>query len=67
LVHEESGERERNYRGWQWSDVDIHQTKLLRLVIEGISRINVKTRHSTFYLLRDKIAVKNALNANIQF
>jgi hypothetical protein len=67
LVHEESGERERKYRGWQWSDVDIHQTKLLRLVIEGISEINVKTRHSTFYLLKDRTAVKNALNTNIQF
>jgi len=67
LVHEESGESELNYRGWQWSDVDVHQTKLLRLVIEGISRINVKTRHSTFYLLKDRNAVKNGLNASLQF
>jgi len=67
LVHEESGEGETNYRGWQWSDVDTHQTKLLRLVIEGISKINVKTRHATYYLLRDRKAVKNALNAHVQF
>jgi len=67
LVHEKSGEDELNYRGWQWSDVDVHQTKLLRLVIEGISQINVKTRHSTYYLLRDRKAVKNVLNAPVQF
>ncbi len=67
LVHEESGEGESHYRGWQWSDVEVHQTKLLRLVIEGISKISVKTRHSTYYLLRDRKAVKNALKAHEQF
>jgi hypothetical protein len=67
LVHEESGEGELNYRGWQWSDVDVNQTKLMRLVVEGISKINVKTRHSTHYLLRDRNAVKNALDTQVQF
>jgi CRISPR/Cas system-associated exonuclease Cas4 (RecB family) len=61
LVHEESGEGEMNYRGWQWRDVDVHPSKLMRLVIEGISKVNVKTRHSTYYLLRDRAAVKRAL------
>jgi hypothetical protein len=67
LVHEESGEGDLNYRGWQWSDVDANQTKLMRLVVEGISKINVKTRHSTYYLLRDRTAVKSALDAQVQF
>ena len=67
VVHEESGEGERNYQGWQWSDVEVHQTKLMRLVIEGISKINVKTRHSTHYLLRDKEAVKKALDLPVQY
>jgi hypothetical protein len=67
LVHEESGEGEMNYGGWQWSDVEVHPTKLMRLVIEGISKVNVKTRHSTHYLLRDRNAVKKALRHPVQF
>jgi CRISPR/Cas system-associated exonuclease Cas4 (RecB family) len=66
LVHEESGEIELNYRGWQWSDVEVHPTKLMRLVIEGISKVSVKTRHSTYYLLRDRNAVKKALRPSVQ-
>ena len=62
VIHEESGERERNYRGWQWSDFEVHPTKLMRLVIEGISKVNLKTRHSTHHLLRDRNAVKKTLN-----
>ena len=61
LVHEETGKAERNYRGWQWSDVETHPTKLIRLVTEGISRVHLKTRHSTHYLLRDREAVRKAL------
>ena len=67
VVHQESGEGERNYQGWQWSDVDVHQTKLMRLVIEGIAVISLKTRHSTRYLLKDREAVKKALDLPVQF
>jgi len=66
VVHEESGEGEVDYRGWQWSDVEVHPTKLMRFVIEGISKVNVKTRHSTYYLLRDRNAVKKALMSPVQ-
>lgn len=66
LVHEETGETERNYQGWEWSDVDIHPTRLIRLVTEGISRVNLKTRHSTYYLLRDREAVRKALSTQGQ-
>jgi CRISPR/Cas system-associated exonuclease Cas4 (RecB family) len=66
VVHEESEEGEINYRGWQWSDVEVHPTKLMKLVIEGISKVNVKTRHSTYYLLRDRNAVKKALRSPVQ-
>ena len=61
VVHEESGKESRTYRGWQWHDVETHPTKLIRLVTEGISRINVKTRDATSYVLRDREAVKRAL------
>ena len=66
MVHEETGEGERNYRGWQWGDVETHPTKLIRLVTEGISRVSLKTRHSTHYLLRDREAVRKALSSSGQ-
>lgn len=61
VVHEESGRDFHSYQGWQWSDVEMHPTKLIRLVTEGISRINLKTRQATRYVLRDRELVKRAL------
>ena len=61
LTHEESGREARSYQGWQWHDVETHPTKLIRLVTEGISRINLRTRQATSYLLRDRDAVKRVL------
>jgi len=61
LTHEESGREARSYQGWQWHDVETHPTKLIRLVTEGISRISLRTRQATQYLLRDRDAVKRVL------
>src|SRR5436853_3378265 len=61
VTHEESGREARSYQGWQWHDVETHPTKLIRLVTEGISRISLRTRQATSYLLRDKDAVKRVL------
>lgn len=61
VAHEEAVPSYLNYQGWQWSDVETHPTKLIRLVTEGISRINLKTRQATHYVLRDRDAVKRAL------
>ncbi len=61
VTHEETGGQARTYQGWQWHDVETHPTKLIRLVTEGISRISLRTRQATVYLLRDRDAVKRAL------
>src|SRR5712692_3331807 len=61
VTHEDSGRDARSYQGWQWHDVETHPTKLIRLVTEGISRISLRTRQATSYLLRDKDAVKRVL------
>ena len=61
LVHEESASQSSGYMGWQWHDVDTHPTRLVRLVTEGISRVNLRTRRATYYLLRDRRVVKRAL------
>ncbi len=62
LVYEESVARSRNYQGWQWHDVETHPTKLIRLVTEGITRISLRTRQATYYVLRDRDALRRALN-----
>ncbi len=61
VAHEESSQESRNYQGWQWHDVETHPTKLIRLVTEGISRISLRTRQATYYLLRDRQTVKKCL------
>src|SRR5207247_9668391 len=54
LVHEESGRDARTYQGWRWHDGESHPRKRMRLVSEGISRINLRHREATSYLLRDR-------------
>ena len=61
IASEEEGLRTPNYRGWQWHDVEVHPTRLIRLVTEGVSRINMRTRQATFYLLRDRAKAKQVL------
>ncbi|MBO0887873.1 hypothetical protein J2P12_02090 [Candidatus Bathyarchaeota archaeon] len=65
VVHEESGRESHSYQGWQWHDVEIHPTKLIRLVTEGITRINLKTRQATAYVLRDREVVKRVLGIDV--
>lgn len=62
VICEESPLDSRTYQGWQWHDVETHPTKLIRLITEGISRISLRTRQATYYLLRDREAVKYALS-----
>ena len=50
-----------SYQGWQWHDVETHPTKLIRLITEGISKVNLKTRHTTYYVLREKDLVRRVL------
>jgi hypothetical protein len=47
--------------GWRWDDVEVHPTRLIRLVTNGISQINLRTRKATFYLLKDRDETKRAL------
>lgn len=61
LFHEESSAGNRFYRGWQWQDVETAPSELPRLVIEEIAMVNLRTKHATYHLLRDREAVKEAL------
>jgi hypothetical protein len=59
LAHEENAGPQS--QGWRWHDVETHPTKLIRLVTDGIARVSLKTRGATYYLLRDREAVRRTL------
>jgi hypothetical protein len=66
IGHEEQNANNQNYLGWEWFDVETHPAKLIRLVTEGIVRVNFKSNSSTCYLLKERQAVKTALgNAGV--
>lgn len=59
--HEKQNSENPNYLGWEWYDVETLGTKLQRLVVSGIIKINFKSRSSTCYLLKDRNATIGAL------
>ena len=62
LEHEEQNAGNSSYTGGEWHDVETLGAKLQRLVMNGITKVNFKTRGSTTYLLKDKDVVKKALH-----
>jgi len=62
LINEETN-NPWNYQGWRWPDVEIHPTKLMRLVTEGISKISARSRTGTYYLLKDSGIVRKVLRS----
>jgi len=61
VEHEEQNAMNPHYLGWEWYDVETLGAKLQRLVINGIIKVNFKSRSSTCYLLKDRDAAKEAL------
>jgi hypothetical protein len=61
VAHEEKGLHSPGYMGWRWHDVEVHPTRLIRLVTDGVSRISLRTRQATYYLLKDREEIKRAL------
>ncbi len=61
VLNEETSAGTAGYQGWRWDDVETHPTKLIRLVTEGIAKLNLRTRHGSYYLLRDVDMVKTSL------
>lgn len=62
VKEEEQHANEQHYLGWQWFGVETHPSKLMRLVTEGIARVNFKSNSSTNYMLKEKNEVKIALS-----
>ncbi|HEV2119842.1 MAG TPA: hypothetical protein VGS11_07050 [Candidatus Bathyarchaeia archaeon] len=62
---EEEGQNNPSYQGWQWSDLEMHPTRVLKLVIEGIAKISLRTRRATYYLLKEPELVKTVLKSSV--
>ena len=62
---EEEGTGNPSYQGWQWSDLEMHPTRVLKLVIEGLAKISLRTRRATYYLLKDPDLVKLVLKSSV--
>jgi hypothetical protein len=62
---EEEGLGNPSYQGWQWSELEMHPTRVLKLIIEGIAKIGLRTRRATYYLLKDPDLVKSVLKSSI--
>lgn len=62
VKHEELNSKNPNYLGWAWYDVETLGAKLQRLVINGIIKVNFKSRSATYYLLKDAAIVKRAIS-----
>ncbi len=61
MEHEEANRTNEHYLGWEWHDVQMYGSKLPKLVVEGIARIDFKSRSTTAYKLVDREAVRSAL------
>ena len=63
ITHEEQNLTNPHYLGWEWYDVETLGAKLQRLVINGIIKVNFKSRSATCYLLKDRNVVRDALSS----
>jgi hypothetical protein len=52
---------ESTYLGWTWYDVRAYPATLMRLVVDGIIRVNFKSNSQTCYLLTDREGARAAL------
>lgn len=61
LEAEASHAGETTYLGWEWYEVRAYPATLVKLVVDGLIRVNFKSNSSTCYLLRDAESVKHQL------
>ncbi len=60
---EEANTNKPNWLGWEWYEVRAYPAQLVKLVIEGIIKVNFKSNTSTCYLLLDRDMTKRTLKA----
>lgn len=60
---EEKNTNNPHWLGWEWYEVRAYPAHLVKLVIEGIIKVNFKSNSSTNYLLVDRDSVKQAIES----
>ena len=58
---EEKNTSNPHWLGWEWHEVRAYPAHLVKLVIEGIIKVNFKSNSSTNYLLVDRDSVKEVV------
>jgi hypothetical protein len=60
---EEANSKNPHWLGWEWHEARAYPAQLVKLVIEGVARVNFKSNSSTNYLLVNRELVRQILNA----
>jgi hypothetical protein len=61
VAEEDAGSADKHYLGWEWDKVRAYPATLMRLVVDGVIRVNYRSNNYTSYLLVDRPATKQAL------
>jgi len=61
VEQEEAGAADKHYLGWEWDKVRAYPASLMRLVVDGVIRVNYRSNAYTSYMLVDRAAAKQAL------
>lgn len=62
IAEEEAHKGDQPYLGWEWYQVQAYPATLVKLVVEGVIKVNYKSRSTTAYLLVDRAKTKAALS-----
>ncbi len=60
---EKESSKDPHWLGWEWHEVRAYPAQLVKLVIEGVIKVNFKSNSSTCYVLVDRELTKQALKA----
>lgn len=66
LSYEEEIPEDKDYRGWEWSDVSVQGSRLSYLATQGILDVTYNSGKHTDYLLKDKGATREVLEEIVQ-
>jgi hypothetical protein len=57
----EEGNKNPSWLGWKWHDVRAYPAQIVRLVVEGLAKVNFDSNSSTNYLLVNRDVIKKSL------
>lgn len=61
LEHERENASNPHYLGWAWHEVQAYPARLVKLVVNGVTKVGFKSNSTTCYRLVDPQATEQAL------